>query len=229
MYIRTNLISNNLYFVVDIMNDVNYVNSTNLEWTEINNQSVSLGDYLYNGEFISTQNTEKYNSIVAPILYEMEEDYKKKNNITVPDPTIQQNSDESESFTAATVEPLVMNVNTNLRNSIPPPTARDIASIPGISLDINHYNQYKLIKEKVDASRTRIQNNSGVSINTSSKIITFDPILTFSDGETQQYANYVESNATDYAAYLTNHSGKISIFLQQVRDAVANTGGPVLD
>lgn len=226
MYIRTNLISNNLYLVVDITTDINYVNSTNLEWIELNNQSASLGDYFFNGEVINTQNTEKYNSIVAPILYQIEEDYKKQNNIKEPDPTVQQPVDEPE---VSTVEPLVVNVNPVLRNSTPPPVAKKIADIPGIVLDITHYNQYKLIKEKVDAARTRIQNNSGISVNTSSKTITFDPILTFSDESTQQYAYYVENNVADYVTYLTNHSGEISIFLQQVRDAVANTGGPVLD
>jgi hypothetical protein len=226
MYIRTNLISKNLHLVVDTTNDINYVNSTNLEWTELNNQSASLGDYFYNGEIVSTHDTERYNNIVAPILYEIEENYKKENNIQTPDSSILETVSQLES---STVEPLVVNVNQSLKDSTPPPTARRIADIPNIVLDINHYNQYKLIKEKVDVARTRIQNNSGISVNTSSKTITFDPVLTFSDGETQQYANYVESDIANYITYLTNHSGEIAIFLQQVRDAVANTGGPVLD
>lgn len=84
MFIRTLTDRNNLEIVIEISNDLDFVNSTAVEWKQISDQSVEIGDYFYNNEIISP-NSQTYDTIIAPVIQAGEEEFKKQTGLSVPE------------------------------------------------------------------------------------------------------------------------------------------------
>ena len=226
MYIRTNLISKDLYLVVAVTQDIHLVNNTSLNWIQINPQTVSIGDFYYNHQIISVHDAEKYNSIIAPVLHQIEEERKLINGITPPTIVVTDVESNTEFDIIDSSTPEIIQINLAKKNFIPSPTVKAIASLPHVEMNIEWYNRFRQTQNDTIVLITAIESNNWTN-NTETETITFNSPIVYQNGTEQNRLTY-HGSIEEHLNHLKAHSNEITIFLNQVRDSVANNGGPIL-
>lgn len=174
MFIRTITDRNSLNIVVEVSNDVDYVNSTAFEWTEIPNQDVNIGDYYYNDSVIHV-NSPEYDSIISPIVFAGEEEFKKQQGLSVPETPVEEDPVVTVSASPPTIEVEPATPSADL----PPPMLPDYSNEP---LTEENLREWEKTNANVSLYLNRLKGKGVTFVNNK---VTFSPPLEYPGGTVQ--------------------------------------------
>lgn len=205
MFIRTITDRNSLNIVVEISNDVDYVNSTAFEWTEIPDQDVNISDYYYNGSVIRV-NSPEYDSIISPIVFAGEEEFKKQKGLSVPETPVTEDPVVTVSVPTIEVEPVTPSDN------LPPPILPDYSNEPLTEENLREW-------EKTNANVSLYLNKlKGKEVTFVNNKVTFNPPLEYPDGTVQsEFYAVGHTSLNDLISYIEQVNTLQSNLIERIR------------
>jgi hypothetical protein len=213
-YIRTFKNNYDIDIVVDFTDNIDYVQSSGLDWIEIGEQNAENGNYFYNGKVISVDSDDY--SIIENLINE------KEDPLRIEREAIQAELDAlAEAEILAALENLVMEEPTDFIPPEPPdpndegavaaaeqsgkvdprkftkPMATPILGVESTESNLrdwerNYLNISSLISALSDEKYSEITNN----------VVIFDPAHEFPDGFTQTHFPFPDDTVIDYIDHL---------------------------
>lgn len=200
MFIRTIDDKNNLKIIVEISNDADYVNSNSFEWVEIPDQDVNIGDYYYNNSVISP-NSPEYDSVISPIVFDKEEEYKRAVGLSAPtlDPVNPEDFSDPAPAAPTTflVEPVPGEDPLTIEPLNPgPPQVPDLSNEPSTPENLTRWmetnNNVILYLNKLKSNEVTMVGNK----------ISFNPPLQYPDGTVQSEFLTIHPDLDDLVSFI---------------------------
>lgn len=227
MFIRTNLNRNNLNTVVDISHNAGYVSTTAMEWIEIPEQPVHIGDYFVDGIIIHPEG-EQYDTIVSPLIAVGEESYKVMNNLSAPTdeplqnpyeetPQIEEETPGDVTASAPPVEVLV----TEQGMPVPKPSPENIDEEPS---NLENQRRWREVNGNLNALLSRLKANNGITIE--GRKYTFNPPIEYPSGRQDSVIFNPHSNTAGWISFLEVNNANQTALLARMDVDLANINIP---